>query len=455
MSMNNLDFSEFLVSVTDPKGKIIQVNENFCKVSKFSEDEIIGKTHALFKSGLHPPSFYKSLWDTLTQGKMWSGLIKNKAKDGSFYWVQAIMIPILDIHGNTMQYVCNSTNVDLKVIEQTKIIQNAINESSIVAITDTSGKITYANKEFCKISKYSQEELIGKTHAILKSGYHDESFYKNMWDVITSGKIWKGDIKNKSKDGSFYWVRTMIMPIFSDDGKIKNFIAIRTDITSQVKLSEQLIQSERMSSIGQLSARMAHDIRNPLSIIRIALENLKLRYGADESAEKSFDRVTRSIDRIAHQTDDVLDFVRGFTPKLFKVKLSQIIEESTDSLTIPWNVTLILPKNDVEFFADGRLFSRVLNNLILNGIQTIDVKGVVEIMCEENNDAIVIQVKDSGRGIPKENLDKIFEPLFTTKQQGTGLGLASVQSIIESHGGIISVTSPPTVFTITLPKTNS
>jgi signal transduction histidine kinase len=276
-----------------------------------------------------------------------------------------------------------------------------------------------------------------------------------MWDVITSGKIWKGDIKNKSKDGSFYWVRTMIMPIFSDDGKIKNFIAIRTDITSQVKLSEQLIQSERMSSIGQLSARMAHDIRNPLSIIRIALENLKLRYGADESAEKSFDRVTRSIDRIAHQTDDVLDFVRGFTPKLFKVKLSQIIEESTDSLTIPWNVTLILPKNDVEFFADGRLFSRVLNNLILNGIQTIDVKGVVEIMCEENNDAIVIQVKDSGRGIPKENLDKIFEPLFTTKQQGTGLGLASVQSIIESHGGIISVTSPPTVFTITLPKTNS
>ena len=140
---------------------------------------------------------------------------------------------------------------------------------------------------------------------------------------------------------------------------------------------------------------------------------------------------------------------------MFKVKLSQIIEESTDSLTIPWNVTLILPKNDVEFFADGRLFSRVLNNLILNGIQTIDVKGVVEIMCEENNDAIVIQVKDSGRGIPKENLDKIFEPLFTTKQQGTGLGLASVQSIIESHGGIISVTSPPTVFTITLPKTNS
>jgi len=116
---------------------------------------------------------------------------------------------------------------------------------------------------------------------------------------------------------------------------------------------------------------------------------------------------------------------------------------------------LILPKNDVEIYCDKRQCATVMNNLILNSYQSIDNAGTIEITVEETDDGVVIQVKDSGSGISKENLDDVFEPLFTTKQTGTGLGLASVKSIVESHGGIISVTSPPTVFTITLPKINS
>jgi len=112
----------------------------------------------------------------------------------------------------------------------------------------------------------------------------------------------------------------------------------------------------------------------------------------------------------------------------------------------------IVPENDIDITCDQRQLSIVLNNLILNGIQSIENNGVIKISIDEDIDEIIIQVEDSGIGIPTDRLGKIFEPLFTTKQRGTGLGLASVKAIIESHGGIISVTSPPTIFTITLPK---
>ena len=218
------------------------------------------------------------------------------------------------------------------------------------------------------------------------------------------------------------------------------------------KLKEENEKSAKMATIGQLASRLAHDLRNPLSVIQVSLENIKMLYGGNEIQIKQFDKIERSIDRMAHQVNEVLDFVKGHAVELSKVSFSEIISESLDSLTIPDNIKVILPKNDIEILADKKLFSVALNNLILNGIQAIDGKGTVEITVKGNDNEVIIQIKDSGKGIPKEDLDKIFEPLYTTKQQGTGLGLSSVKSIIESHGGIISVTSPPTVFTITLPK---
>jgi signal transduction histidine kinase len=168
--------------------------------------------------------------------------------------------------------------------------------------------------------------------------------------------------------------------------------------------------------------------------------------------QKQMERINRSIDRIAHQIDDVLNFVKRQPIVPSKTKLSDIAAESMDSLKIPDGIKLIFPKNDVELLCDVKQCSIALNNLILNAIQAIDGVGTIEITVKENNDEIVIQIKDSGKGIPEEDLDKIFEPLFTTKQTGTGLGLSSVKSIVESHGGIISVTSAPTIFTIRFPK---
>ena len=133
-------------------------------------------------------------------------------------------------------------------------------------------------------------------------------------------------------------------------------------------------------------------------------------------------------------------------------KLSEIISESSDSLAIPDNIKLILPKNNVELNCDPKKLATAFTNLILNAIQAIDGKGTIEITAEENKGTVIIQVKDSGKGIPQENIDNIFEPSFAIKQQGTGLGLSGVKSIIDAHNGTILVSSKPIIFTITLPK---
>ena len=220
----------------------------------------------------------------------------------------------------------------------------------------------------------------------------------------------------------------------------------------------EIIKAEKLAIIGTLSSRVTHDIRNPLSIIKLSSDLIKKQLVdskiVDSIITEKIELIQDSVERITHQVDDVLDFVRRRPVKLGKIMISEIIRKSLDTLNIPNNVELILPKKDVEILCDKRQFSVVMNNLILNGIQAIDSIGTIEIAVEEDNDVIIIQVKDSGKGISKEDLDKIFEPLFTTKQEGTGLGLASVISIIKGHNGTISVTSPPTIFTITLPKTS-
>jgi len=149
----------------------------------------------------------------------------------------------------------------------------------------------------------------------------------------------------------------------------------------------------------------------------------------------------------------VLNFVREQPIDTSKIKFSEIIKESLDSIKISEEIKIILPKNDIEIICDKNQILICLNNLISNGIQAIGDREEIQIRISEQNDNVIIQIQDSGKGISKENIEKIFEPPFTTKQKGTGLGLSSVVAIIDSHHGKISVTSPPTIFTITLPKT--
>jgi PAS domain S-box-containing protein len=238
-----------IVAITDEKGIITFVNQRFIEISGYEEHELLGQNHNILNSGYHPKDFFKNLWETIGSGEIWKGEIRNKAKDGSYYWVDTTIVPFLNKKGKPYQYVSIRSDITnrksaeenvINTLKDIKDIKFALDQSSIVAITDQRGIITYANDKFCEISKYSEAELIGQDHKILNSKYHTPEFFKELWRTIGSGEVWKGEICNRAKDGSLYWVDTTIVPFLNEKEKPYQYIAIRTDITARKKTKEQL-----------------------------------------------------------------------------------------------------------------------------------------------------------------------------------------------------------------------
>ncbi|TBR11330.1 MAG: HAMP domain-containing protein [Candidatus Nitrosotenuis sp.] len=228
--------------------------------------------------------------------------------------------------------------------------------------------------------------------------------------------------------------------------------------------TEELLKAERLSAIGQLSARIAHDLRNPLNVIQNTSRLLQARLAKylDDKDQEHLARLDRAVYRMAHQLEDVLDCVR--TPQLQKqnCSLSVILQDVMARIDVPSNVTISIPTNDSEVFCDPEKIEIVFVNLLVNAIQAIgDKTGTVLVEMFDDpvvNDFVVIKIIDSGSGIAPEGLQKIFEPLFTTKQSGTGLGLSSCKNIMDHHGGTItasSVVGQGATFTIKLPKASN
>ena len=238
-----------IVAFTDEKGKIINFNTKFCEVSKYSAAELIGKDHRIINSGYHSKGFMQGLWRTISSGSVWRGEIKNKAKDGTYYWVDTTIVPFLNEKGNPYKYLAIRKEITEykrvleelgKSVNKMTDFQFALDASSIVAITDQRGTIKYVNDQFCRISKYSKEELIGQDHRIINSGFHSKEFFKNLWKTISAGEVWKGEIKNKTKDNSYYWVDTTIVPFLNEYSKPYQYLAIRHEVTQRKHAEEEI-----------------------------------------------------------------------------------------------------------------------------------------------------------------------------------------------------------------------
>lgn len=218
--------------------------------------------------------------------------------------------------------------------------------------------------------------------------------------------------------------------------------------------TKKLAQAERLSAIGELSARLAHDLRNPLTVLKGVVEIARVRTNSGEIyfSTKQIDMMERAIARMSNQIDDVLEFVKIQSLHVTKNSLLDTLGLSLAKINKSSNIKIHIPDNSIEFVYDSDKIEIVFDNLLNNSMQAINDDGVITIRFIDIENEVEIEVEDSGGGVSDEIISKVFEPLFTTKKKGTGLGLASCKSIVEQHGGSISIRNKPTVFTIKLPK---
>jgi PAS domain S-box-containing protein len=317
----------------------------------------------------------------------------------------------------------------------------ALDQAAIVATTDQRGIITYANDKFCEISKYSRDELLGQDHRIINSGFHPKEYIRELWRTIAQGKVWRGEFRNRAKDGSFYWVDTTIVPFLDERGKPWQYLAIRSDITQRKAAEEQLRSQAALAQLGQLAAVVAHEVRNPLAGLRGSLQILESRLPADMRERGIIGAMIDRIDSLNAKVEDLLAFARPTQPKLQAVELRTVLADAAAAARAASGVDV--PGIDITGHqpvvrADPEMLRAVLLNLILNACQassgeTVEIDTTVEwALCR-------VTIHDRGPGIPPDAQDRVFEPFFTTKRGGTGLGLAIAKRLMEVQGGTVTI----------------
>jgi PAS domain S-box-containing protein len=351
----------------------------------------------------------------------------------------------------------------------------ALDQSAIVAQTDSKGVINYVNDKFCEISGYSREELIGKTHKVVNSKHHPKEFFAEMWRTISKGQIWRGEICNRAKDGHFYWVFTTIVPFLDASGKPHQYLAIRQDITglkeAEQKIMDQqaqMIATSKLSAIGEMAAAITHEINNPLGVILGRAEMYKTLAARETPDPKKLLGLVETIELNAKRIEKIVKSMKhlahggGSEEPTIRVAVSSILQDLLDLVSERFKnhgVGLTVNEFDKSLTLECRSHEilQVLVNLTNNAFDAINEKKEkwVRINVNTSSGFIEISVTDSGRGIPEAALEKLFMPFFSTKrvQYGTGLGLSISRSLIQRHHGHLEYdnSSPNTRFVVVLP----
>ncbi len=358
-------------------------------------------------------------------------------------------------------------------------LKSAIDEAAIVAITNKAGVITYVNKKFCAISQYSAEELIGKTHSIINSKFHPKEFFEDMWKTISNGKVWEGEIRNRAKDGSFYWVHTNIVPFMDEQGKPEQYVAVRYEITERKRAEEQTHIYAKKLEVSNLELQdfasvAAHDLQEPLRKIQAFSDRLKLKAKEDLKPEALdyVNRIQNSAHRMQVLINDLLTYSRVTTKAqpFSLLDLNQVVKQVVSDLEVRIEQTKAKVEWDKlpSIYADSTQMHQLFQNLIGNALKfskpdtTPHVKITSQILDTSPlgaaGPACMISIQDNGIGFDEKYLDRIFtifQRLHGRHEfEGTGIGLAVCRKIVDRHGGVMTARSKlgeGATFLITLP----
>ncbi len=455
------------ILMLDPNRNIVSCNKAFFDTFGYDREDVEGKSVRI----LHPSEERFEYFGSLYRKEMDKrGFIRDelelKTKDGTLLPLDTISSAIRGADGAIKGYaVIYRDLTERRKAEMERVrLQTALSQvAETIVITDSEGLIQYANPAFSTITGYSLEEALGRSPRILKSEKHDDAFYKNLWDTISQGRVWTGHMVNKKKNGSFYEEEATISPVRDPLGNITNFVAVKRDVTNEVRLEAQLRQAQKLEAIGTLAGGIAHDFNNILTAV-IGFTQLAI----DDAPEATklygnLQQVYQAANRARDLVNQILAFSRQQEQDLKPVRIELIIKEALKLLraTLPSTVDI---KNNVMsnlgyVLCDPTQIHQVIMNLCANAAFAMrETGGVLEVSLsrsEHHSDSqtallvmapgpyLKLTVSDTGSGIDPENLDRIFEPYFTTKGvgEGTGLGLAAVDGIVRSMGGLIQVDS--------------
>jgi PAS domain S-box-containing protein len=323
-------------------------------------------------------------------------------------------------------------------------IRYALDQAAIVATTDHRGIITYVNDKFCQISKYSRDELLGQDHRIINSGYHPKEFIRELWRTIARGDVWRGEVRNRAKDGSLYWVDTTIVPFLDGRGKPRQYLAIRSDITARKTAEAQLREQAALTHLGQLAAVVAHEVRNPLAGLRASLQVLDGRV-PDIRDRDVIAAMIQRIDGLNEKVGDLLLYARPKPPQLQAIDVRALLREVTLSAQVATGHAgpLIDVAGDAaRAYADPDMLRAALLNLTMNACQATG-DGLVDVQIAAGGGICRVAIRDRGPGIPSDDQERVFEPFFTTRVGGTGLGLSIVKRLLELQDGKVVLKNRP------------
>ncbi|MFN4090488.1 MAG: PAS domain S-box protein [Alphaproteobacteria bacterium] len=446
--------------------RVIYVNPAFSRISGYAEDAVLGRDCRLLQGPDTDPGTVAAIGRRLRAGEPFSGEILNYRADGEPFWNDLLVSPVPDASGRITHFVgvLRDTTDRRRAETRIRLLESAVEAAaSAIIVTDADGRVEYANVAFQRITGYDLSEVRGRSLALLKSGTHDNSFYRELWERITAGEVWRNSIVNRRKDGTTYRAFQVIAPIRDERGHIAHFVAMQEDTTALDAAEEQLRHSQRLQAVGQLTGGIAHDFNNLLAVIMGNLELLEERIHEPDLRELVADPLAAAV-RGAELTRRLLAFARlqPLSPASVDVKalLTRLTKLAARTLTEAVTVRTVQADDLWPAYIDEGQLETALLNVVLNARDAMPEGGrltieTANVRLDEDyaarnpevaaGDYVMVAVSDSGTGMTPEVQTRAFDPFFTTKEpgRGTGLGLSMVYGFAKQSAGHVRLYSEP------------